>query len=100
MSNFSNEVLRITIDKLKNKAENTMFKINILLENDKNISAVDDLEKLLYDLDRYHGAISQAKNIQSQLDANDNLQELIKQRADMLMNLSKKKNDEDINLTE
>lgn len=97
MSNFPKEVLRLTIDRLENKVANVMLKISILLADTKNISTVDNLEELLYELDRHNGALTKAQTIQSQLDKEENMEELIKQRAEMLMNMSKTNNIEEEN---
>lgn len=100
MSNFSNEVLRLTIDKLKNKVENTLFQISIVLGDSKNTKAVEDLEPLLYELDKYSGAINQARNLESQLNKEDELSELVKQRIDLLRKTSEQENNDDTKLEE
>jgi len=99
MNNFSKEVLRITIDKLKNKVESIMLKISILLDDEKNVGAVDILESYLFDLDKNNGALIQAKNLLSQLEDAEDIEGQLKKKVEMLKSLSRTK-DNDIKFTE
>lgn len=67
MSSAREEILRLSIDKLRNRTESIMFNINIILSHpDKSNNHVDNITDLLIELSTTEGAMKHAQNLMNQ----------------------------------